>query len=1087
MKVANMKSAPRRWHLFFAAVLALSSGFGWFSSSSAQTVPVIASMVDDGPSSPPSAANGLITPNESASVGDSLSINGSNFGTSGYVSIVPLTSHTQIRLPVYGSWGNSITVTIPLHTLLQRYTLAVHTLQGQTSRGVPLTIVAAMPFSPPKPHIDWVTPRSAKPGDIVTVVCGNCFQATLRLTPATQSTPAVSMPAAGITRVQLPSSLPIGLYDFQLRALSGQLSNAVPFQVVWGAPAITRIAGVPTLGQTITITGSGFENTQGSGYVHLIGAGVPDIYVRDIGVSGWSDQEIRFTLSAAGGTYQIQVHTDGNGDSAPIALTVAPPSSVSVENGITALHPLEQPLGVLTQRYNNQRTGANLQEQVLSTQAVGSPDFQELYTIAVPGQVYAQPLVVPQVTWSDGTIKDVLIIATMTNQIFAFQVDDAIVGPAFKPILLWQTTIAPPVPANFMPLASSAMGRCAAGICWPSDDAPSTPAPLPPVGKMPTFLNGLGFYNINPSIGIVSTPVVDEGSGVIYVAFETMNNGSVRNDIAAVDLHTGRILRRATIGVTPNPGGGLTFASVAGSASDGHNGRVIFNQSTQMARPALLLQDVEISPGTHRQILYVAFGSRQDTRPWHGWIFSYDPRTFELDRVWCSTPNGMGGSIWQAGNGIAAGDDGSIYVMTGNGDEDPEGAGNWQNSINSAKSNFAEHFMQLDPDLFVEGSFMPPNALQMDANNEDMDLGSSGPLLLPEPSNENILIGGGKDGRLFVLDTSVNLGMRQIFQAAKPADTPPFNVVLSAADHHIHGAPVAWHSSLNGMNVYVWPERDFLREFHWNDNTELLECKNSFGVTEACRDGDSPMHESTMQTPVCSVGLFGCYSMPGGILSISADGNAAGSGVVWASMPTQEDALNNIVPGTLRALNADDITKELWNTDMNPARDGRFMFAKYTPPVVANGRVYMATFGSIPNAGEQSVTGGVNVYGLRQWAKLVWDDLEESGVRTMKPGQRFTDHMVFQNVGTTVWKFGAYRLGAQSPQDNSTWGTNRVDLPTVSNLSSTTVSPGQFITCSLQLVAPTAPGTYVYQWRMEQENVEWFGDFTPAIAITVAP
>ena len=50
------------------------------------------------------------------------------------------------------------------------------------------------------------------------------------------------------------------------------------------------------------------------------------------------------------------------------------------------------------------------------------------------------------------------------------------------------------------------------------------------------------------------------------------------------------------------------------------------------------------------------------------------------------------------------------------------------------------------------------------------------------------------------------------------------------------------------------------------------------------------------------------------------------------------------VSGVLRAFDALDLKKELWNSEQNPARDKVGMFAKFCPPVVANGKVYLATF-----------------------------------------------------------------------------------------------------------------------------------------------
>ena len=48
--------------------------------------------------------------------------------------------------------------------------------------------------------------------------------------------------------------------------------------------------------------------------------------------------------------------------------------------------------------------------------------------------------------------------------------------------------------------------------------------------------------------------------------------------------------------------------------------------------------------------------------------------------------------------------------------------------------------------------------------------------------------------------------------------------------------------------------------------------------------------------------------------------------------------------GVLYAFNADTL-QPLWSDKTNDARDEVGMFAKYVPPMVANGKVYVTTFG----------------------------------------------------------------------------------------------------------------------------------------------
>ncbi|MGH8336167.1 MAG: choice-of-anchor D domain-containing protein, partial [Gammaproteobacteria bacterium] len=89
----------------------------------------------------------------------------------------------------------------------------------------------------------------------------------------------------------------------------------------------------------------------------------------------------------------------------------------------------------------------------------------------------------------------------------------------------------------------------------------------------------------------------------------------------------------------------------------------------------------------------------------------------------------------------------------------------------------------------------------------------------------------------------------------------------------------------------------------------------------------------------------GTQIWPGGILTLSANGDQSGSGVLWATVATSGNASDNPpVPGELHAFDAADVSNEIWNSSMNAARDGFGNYAKFVPPVVANGKVYVATW-----------------------------------------------------------------------------------------------------------------------------------------------
>jgi predicted MPP superfamily phosphohydrolase len=90
----------------------------------------------------------------------------------------------------------------------------------------------------------------------------------------------------------------------------------------------------------------------------------------------------------------------------------------------------------------------------------------------------------------------------------------------------------------------------------------------------------------------------------------------------------------------------------------------------------------------------------------------------------------------------------------------------------------------------------------------------------------------------------------------------------------------------------------------------------------------------------------------------------------------------------------------------------------------------------------------------------------------MTPGEKANVSVTMRNTGTTNWTFNDnYNLGSQNPQNNSTWGFNRVPLN-----ENEAVEPGNIKTFHFEVTAPQNKGTYKFQWRMMREGVEWFGN-----------
>ncbi|MBI4347826.1 MAG: hypothetical protein HY553_13300 [Elusimicrobia bacterium] len=101
----------------------------------------------------------------------------------------------------------------------------------------------------------------------------------------------------------------------------------------------------------------------------------------------------------------------------------------------------------------------------------------------------------------------------------------------------------------------------------------------------------------------------------------------------------------------------------------------------------------------------------------------------------------------------------------------------------------------------------------------------------------------------------------------------------------------------------------------------------------------------------------------------------------------------------------------------------------------------------------------------------------------MRAGETATVSVTMRATGTSAWTAsGGYKLGAQGPADNRHWRGGRVGLS-----SSDRVGRNATKTFTFTVTAPATPGRYVFQWRMVQERVAWFGHPTPPVEVTVSP
>jgi hypothetical protein len=413
------------------------------------------------------------------------------------------------------------------------------------------------------------------------------------------------------------------------------------------------------------------------------------------------------------------------------------------------------------------------------------------------------------------------------------------------------------------------------------------PVPARDLGK-----TNCGIYkDISRRVGILSTPAVDPATSTMYVVARTKEQGDYLARLHALDMATGKERSGSPVEIS---------ATTSGSGAGSVGGTIRFDPMRQNQRAGLLL---------HQGVVYVAFSSHCDEGPYHGWVLGYDAASLRQVVVYNDTPNGANGGIWMSGMAPAVDAEGNIYLVTGNGSADLAGG-----------PNRGEAFLKLrrqGATLQVLDWFTPFNYATLEM--EDRDLGSSGAVLIP---GTNIVLAGNKEGKLYLVD-------RNNFGKFRPTDNNQLVqslAVTGAGRAHIHGTPVHWKSS-DGEFVYLMAEEDFLRQYRFVQGKLTLH-----------RMSDLKAPQVLVPKPP------GGYTMPGGAVALTADGERPGTGLVWVNMTIAADANQAVVPGVLRVFDAADVTRELWNSEQNRARDSFGNFAKFNPPTVTGGRVYLPTF-----------------------------------------------------------------------------------------------------------------------------------------------
>jgi hypothetical protein len=349
---------------------------------------------------------------------------------------------------------------------------------------------------------------------------------------------------------------------------------------------------------------------------------------------------------------------------------------------------------VTTSQYNNSRTGAALNEKILTPRNVNTKQFGKLGAFKVDGAVYAQPLYVAGVEVPGKGMHDILYVATEHDSVYAFD----IAHPGDSP--LWQV--------SFLNKAT--------GETTVSEDDAQCPF-------------------IRPEIGITSTPVIDIKTGTLYVLARTKIRHRGTADEYFQRLHALAI----TNGVEKFGGPKLITASVQGKGAGASNGQVAFDPLKENARAALTLAN---------NTVYIAWASSCDVDPYHGWVMGYDAETLAQKSVLNVNPDGSEAGIWLSDTGPAVDADGSLFIPTGNGTFDAGSGGR----------DYGDSVLKLDGASLAIRDYFTPHDQERISNADSDVGSSGPTLLPDQPGpHRHLLLQPTKDSTIYVIDRD-NMG-----------------------------------------------------------------------------------------------------------------------------------------------------------------------------------------------------------------------------------------------------------------------------------------------------------------------------------------
>jgi hypothetical protein len=391
--------------------------------------------------------------------------------------------------------------------------------------------------------------------------------------------------------------------------------------------------------------------------------------------------------------------------------------------------------GVFTYHNDVSRTGQNHHETILTPANVNATQFGKLFSHEVDGDVYAQPLYVPQLMIPGKGVHNVVFVVTQGDSLYAFDADGN-AGQDAHP--LWHVSLI--------------------------DDKHGAS----PGATTVNVAAELACFAILPQVGITSTPAIDPTSGTIYVEAVSKEQGAFIHRLHAIDIANGAEKPGAPVVITDRIQG---------------KGRreTFFDPLRQLNRPGLLLWD---------GMIYLAYGSHCDKPDYYGWIFAYDAKNLTRKGVLVTAPNYGKAGVWMSGAGLAADANGNVFAAIGDG---------WFDTAAIPARDLGNSIIKLafrGKRLAVVDYFTPFNQSRL--ARHDGDLGSGGVLLLPEQpgGHPHLLIEAGKEGTLYVVDRDTMTDKNLHYCAQCTSDRQIVQELRQVITGGVWGMPAYWNNTI---------------------------------------------------------------------------------------------------------------------------------------------------------------------------------------------------------------------------------------------------------------------------------------------------